>query len=287
MIHEIYIIDSSGRTIYHYSKKKTSSDKQIISSLITAFQSFSDEVFFSKIQKIDLENRRLTFLNINPADILNKPKIPLLLGFCISDLVDHPLALEKFLRNVLKQFVIMGNKYNYHKGLLNQYPEFDKYILNLIKSSVHPRNWAFTTLSSIISIFAFYIASLIFYQEGVVEWRDFLAFIIGASLMLLSGICSGTKISGIIIPFITTMVLSPIIIFIFHENGIISFVFSAASLTSISGFFGGYIAERFWLFKSDFYGYNWKFYLILIVISIILFNIEVFCIFPSIINCTV
>ena len=283
MIHEIYIITSSGTTLYYYSKKRANVDKQIISSLITAFQSFSDEVFFSKIQKIDLENRRLTFLNLNIEKSFKNPEISSILCFCVSDLVDHPFSLQRFLKRILNKFIEFFNTQNYTKGLMKQIPEFDEYLDKKIKASIHPRNWLFITVGFIICLIAFYITTLIFYQKGIVEWRDFLAFSIGTSLISLSGLCCGSKLWSILIALTTTFVISPFLMYLFNESGIVSFVFSAGSLSVISGFFGGYISERLWLFKSEKYTLNWKIYILIIICGAVICLIEIFFIFPSII----
>jgi len=284
LIHEIYIISTSGSSLYHYSIKETNIDEQMITSLVMAFHAFSDEVFFSRIQKIDLESKRLTFLNADPTFYDTNSKVPQLLGLFISDLTDHPLALQRTLKRVLKEFIKFINISEFRLGKVNKYPEFDKFIVKYLKKSVHPRNILFVLSSILINIFAFYITSYIFYQEGIVEWRDFLALMIGSILLSSSGLCSGTKLQGAFIPLLITFIESPIIMIIFNESGLISFMFAAGSLSIISGFFGGYIAERFWLFKTNKYQYDWKIYIILLISAIIIFAIQITIIFPQLLT---
>jgi len=284
MIHEIFINDTSGINIYHYFVRETKVDLQMITSLISALMSFSDEVFFSKVQKIDLENRRLTFLTIDPKTVKKDSSLPPLLGVCVSDLTDHPLALQRFLRKILYKFVEISDNPDFNKSRIKEYPEFEDFLRRYLKFMTHPRNWLFVICALILCGFTFYLTSWIFYQKGIVEWRDLLAFCIGSLLIMSCGMLSGTKVWGAIIPFVINLILAPFLMYIFNESGIVSFMFSAGSLSIISGTFGGFLAERLWLFKSNKYHLNKYVYFIMITIAFIIFLIELFVIFPSVLH---
>ncbi|MHA1131215.1 MAG: hypothetical protein ACTSQI_05875 [Candidatus Helarchaeota archaeon] len=132
MIHNLYIISEGGIALYSKSFVKSELDEQLISGFLLAVGNFAKETVGSGLKKIEMETGEQLHVYYNPSLKLT--------AAAIAAAEDYPGLISKILQEILNLFYSTFKKDIKSIHLVEQTPNFDPIVMNLLERNTAKRD---------------------------------------------------------------------------------------------------------------------------------------------------
>jgi len=260
LIHGFYILCEDLGCMFEYTAneyeigKSKHIDPVLLTGFISAMINFSSEAFSETLQTINLKTNIMVISNI-------KSQMGLFISVAIADFYDNPYLIQDISLSILRKFYEKFYPRMYRVGREEINREFKEIVESTIFKRVKKRSISVLILGALGIIGTYFIASYLYYNpfNGALS---ILAFPIGLLLSTLCGYYIGSaKTASITFTLLIAILNQPFRFMIDYMSsyGYATFVafpevylVLSLALGFIGGILGGSLADRKYLYPSNY-----------------------------------
>ncbi|MFW9930363.1 MAG: hypothetical protein ACFFD1_13285 [Candidatus Thorarchaeota archaeon] len=273
MIKSIYAFTSSGIPILNWNYDKSQKDypahEILVSGVISAIQSFVNDVFLTRLQRIILENDVVVITGKDFAhqSSSNSKTKNILIISALVDKIDNSILVDNILISILDE---IGRNFDFSRSTIIEEINLDPFIDSNISGKTKSRTDKDVFISFLLVLVSIFILSFFFNFNFDPYLDEFTRTIlqtlgvtlIGILLIIPTTFFAGKRIYSILSGFSGCFLSSFLTDYLFryiidssyfqHGAGTFAAYFLVLIFIGIfGGYIGGYLAERMYLFPPE------------------------------------